>query len=156
MSPSRQRYSPTATDRRVPSAWRTASSESSSVGNATASSAMGRAGQPSARFPCWVLLVFSMGCSTCLSHCSLDFSPRGLHDVRLAAWSAASKASCSQEPRYKTSWMKNVGVPCTPLRWPPSTSSCHALFSFARYLLQIHLCCLGNHESIKQTQASPD
>src|SRR3989440_1468082 len=115
-----------ATDRRLPSAWRTASSESSSVGNATASSAMGRAGQPSARSPGWVLLVFSMGCSTCLSHCSLDFFPRGHHDVRLAAWSAASKASCSQESRYKTPLMKQFVV------------------------------SMEDHESIKQVRAEAD
>src|SRR5207244_3907145 len=52
-----------------------------------------------------------------------SFAPRGLHDVRLAAWSAASKASCSQEPRYKTSLMKKVGclaLHCVhPLPHPP-------------------------------------
>src|SRR5258708_33708160 len=54
---------------------------------------------------------------------SLAASSDGRHAVRLAAWSVGSKASCSQESRYKTPLMKKVGVPCTPLRSPPSTSS---------------------------------
>src|SRR6266496_3621836 len=74
---------------------------------------------------------FPLLCVACVLHGLLhlivsllhSFAPRGLHDVRLAAWSAASKASCSQEPRYKAPLMKKVGVPCTPLRSPPSTSS---------------------------------
>src|SRR2546425_4121619 len=77
------------------------------------------------------LRSFPVLCVACVFHGLLhlivsllrSFAPRGRHDVRLAAWSAASKASCSQEPRYKTSLMKSVGVPCTPLRSPPSTSS---------------------------------
>src|SRR6266566_7784682 len=69
----------------------------------------GSAGQRSARSPCCVLLVLSMCCSSWLSLCSIAAHYEGRHDPRLAAWSAVSKASCSQEPRYKTPLMKNVG-----------------------------------------------
>ncbi len=49
--------------------------------------------------------------------------PEGCCAVRFASWSASSKASRSQEPGYKTPLMKKVGLPCTPLCSPLSTSS---------------------------------
>src|SRR5256885_13420668 len=82
----------------------------------------GSAGQRSACSPCCILLVLSMSCSSWLSLCSIAAHSERCHDPLLAASSAANSASFSQEPRYKTSLMKNVGVPCTPLRSPPSIS----------------------------------
>ena len=42
-----------------------------------------------------------------------SFAPRGLHDVRLAGWSAASKASCSQEPN-RSGKLEHYLVDVTP------------------------------------------
>ena len=41
----------------------------------------------------------------------------------LAAWTALMRASMSKVPKWRSPLMKNVGVPVTPLRSAPSTSS---------------------------------
>src|SRR6266566_8617776 len=89
-----------------------------SVSQVSLHASYGRAGHFSIDSLCCVLLVLSMCCSAWLSYYSIAAHNEVRHAPWLAASSAASNASFSQEPRYKVSLIKNVGVPRTPLRMP--------------------------------------
>src|SRR6266581_6561260 len=69
-----------------------------SVSQVSLHASNGRAGQLSARSPCCVLLVLSMCFSPWLSLSFFAESYEGHHSPWLAASSADSSASCSQEP----------------------------------------------------------